>query len=525
MANELVKEKIVLDQTVGEELTQILLEGDIIVPDAKPDMAVILQSDATMVIDRTEILADKVNFVGKLYIEVLYLARGEEKRVHSISLAAPIDDFINVAGITSDMWTLIKPDIVSLDFRMINDRKIGYKTIAQINLKAESAHTFEVVVDIDGLPRNQQLKTNLTLNKSIANKSDRFVIKDSIAVPQGKSNIREILQVDAQVGNQDVRVQNGRVNVFGDLLVTTLYRGYDDDSIIEFMEHEIPFNGHIEMADCKEDMFADCIFSLSEQHMHIRADEDGEDRVIEVEVSVNINCKVSAMTNIEVLEDAHIVNRQLDIAKTPIKYHKLISRNKNQSTIKEIVSLDENCPDILQIFRVKGKVTVDDIKILTDKVVAEGVIEADILYIAENDDTPLYSHKAMIPFRQIIDMKGATPDMTVNLSAGVDHVGFNMLSGREVETRFLISFNATVYQAMEASMVTDIFVGDIDKDVLDRMPSIILYVVQHGDTLWKIAKDYNTSISEISAINDIEDPDRIFPGQKLLIIKKGEPVS
>jgi len=520
MANELVREKIVLDQNVGRELTQILLEGDIIVPDIKPDMAVMLQADAKLAIERTEVLTDRVNFVGKLYIQVLYLARGEEKRVHSISLTSPVDDFINIDGVLNDMWVEVKPDIANLDFRMINDRKINYKAIVEVNAKAEAAQVFEVVVDIEGLPSNQQLKNNLTLNKSVANKADRFVVKDNIAVPQGKANIREILQTNIEVGNQDVRVQNGKVNIFGDLLVTTLYKGEDDDNIIEFMEHEIPFNGNIEVQDVKEDMFADCLFSLSDQHVQIRPDEDGEDRLVEIEVAVSINCRISAAVNIEILEDAYMINKRLDMARTPVKYHKLISRNKNQSTIKEVVALVENCPDMLQIFRVKGKVTTDEVKILSDKVVVEGAIETDILYIAESDDTPLFSQKAMIPFRQIMEMKGAAPDMLVNLTACVDHVGFNMLSGREVEVRFLISFNATVSKGMEASMVTDIAVSDLERAQVDAMPSIILYVVQNGDSFWKIAKDYNTSIDEISAINEIENPDKIFPGQKLLILKK-----
>ena len=520
MANELIKEKIVLDQRAYEEITQILLEGDIIVPDTKPDMAIILQSDAQVAIERTEILTDKVNFVGKLYIEVLYLARGDEKRVHNISLVAPIDEFINIEGITSDMLCVVKPDIINLDFRMINDRKIGYKAISQISLYAQRAQTFEVVVDIEDLPQNQQLKTHLSLNKSVAHKTDKFVITDQIAVPPGKSNIREMLQLGIQVANQDVRVQNGRVNVFGDLLITTLYRGFDEDSILEFMEHELPFNGHIEMVDCKEDMFADCTFSLSDHQVEIMADEDGEERIIEIDATLNIHCKVSAMTNIEVLEDAHIVNRHLEISRTPIRYHKLIGRNKNQSTIKEVVSLDEGSPDILQVFKVKGKVTTDEVTIISDKVIVEGVIDADILYIAESDDMPLYSHKAIIPFRQIVDMKGAMPEMLVSLSANVEHVGFNMLSGREVETRFLVSLNASVSGAMEASLISDIVVGDMERAELDKMPSITLYVVQKGDTLWKIAKEYNTSIGELSAINDIEEPDRIMPGQKLLIIKK-----
>jgi LysM repeat protein len=46
-----------------------------------------------------------------------------------------------------------------------------------------------------------------------------------------------------------------------------------------------------------------------------------------------------------------------------------------------------------------------------------------------------------------------------------------------------------------------------------------VYVVQAGDTLWKIAKRYNTAIDELLAVNDIEHPSRMTVGQKLLILK------
>ncbi|MDR2899500.1 MAG: DUF3794 domain-containing protein [Clostridiales bacterium] len=518
--NELIKEKIMLDLNQGTEQSQILLEGDIIVPDIKPDMAVILQSDAKVVIDKADILSDRVNFSGKMYIQVLYLAKGDGKQVHSMSVVSHIDDFINMDGVTNDMWVEAKPDIQNIDFRMINDRKINYKAILDICVKADSTQVYEVVTDVSGLPKSQQLKSNLTLNKSVSNKSDRFTVKDSIAVPQGKPNIQEILQTNIEVGNQDVRVQNGKINIFGELLVTTLYKGEDDSSIIEFMESELPFNGSIDMPDCKEDMFADVRFSVSDQYIHIRPDDDGEDRIIETEVIISVNCRVSSAVNIEVLEDAYSVNQNLSIAKSAVKYPRLIGRNKNQSTIKEIIQLDDNCPDILQIFRVKGKAVTDEVKVLNDKVVVEGAVDTDILYIAENDDTPLYSYKAMIPFKQIIETKGASPDMAVNLETSVDHVGFNMLSGREVEARFLITFNTGVTKTMETNMITHIDFDDIDRDVIDSMPSMILYVVQSGDTLWCIAKRFNTTVEEIAEINDIDNPDKIYPGQKLLIIKK-----
>ena len=49
--------------------------------------------------------------------------------------------------------------------------------------------------------------------------------------------------------------------------------------------------------------------------------------------------------------------------------------------------------------------------------------------------------------------------------------------------------------------------------------SIIMYVVKKGDTLWKIAKKYGSTIDDIVRTNGIENPDKIYPGEKLYIPK------
>ena len=46
------------------------------------------------------------------------------------------------------------------------------------------------------------------------------------------------------------------------------------------------------------------------------------------------------------------------------------------------------------------------------------------------------------------------------------------------------------------------------------------YVVQPGDILWCLAKKFNTTVDDIVELNDIENLDLIYPGQKLLILKK-----
>ena len=48
---------------------------------------------------------------------------------------------------------------------------------------------------------------------------------------------------------------------------------------------------------------------------------------------------------------------------------------------------------------------------------------------------------------------------------------------------------------------------------------MVIYFVKPGDTLWKIAKRYRSTVEDIARVNNIENPDRISVGQQLFIPK------
>ena len=46
---------------------------------------------------------------------------------------------------------------------------------------------------------------------------------------------------------------------------------------------------------------------------------------------------------------------------------------------------------------------------------------------------------------------------------------------------------------------------------------MIIYFVKPGDTIWKIAKKFKSTIEEIVKVNQIEDENMINVGEKLFI--------
>jgi len=517
---ELVKDQVFLDQCVGGDEVQIMLEGDLIVPDTKPDMALLLQTEESVVIDRAEAGSDRINYVGRLNISVLYVAKDLTKSVQAIELTRSVDDFINLDGVTKEMWVRTKATITNIDYRVVNDRKVNYRAVVSIKASAERSDAHDMVVHINNVPENQLLKTNLHINRTVEHKVDRFHIKDQIILPSAKPSLREVLQATASITNRDVKLSHGRVNLTGELLLTALYRGETEESHIEFLESELPFSGPLDVAGANDDMFADVALQVLEQAITIRPDDDGEDRVLDVDITIGVEMKVYSSETISVLADAYCTNQQLSFTTTHVRYPQLVCINRNQTPVREVVTLADDSPGMLQVFRVKGQPHLDDIRVIDDKIVVEGAINTDILYVAESDATPLASYRTVIPFRQTIEAKGATPGMTVNIDTSIEHATFNMLSPREAEVRFQLTFNTQVMNQVERGIISDVEINPLDPAILEAQASMTVYIVQPGDSLWKIAKRYNSPIDELLEVNELDSPTKILPGQKLLILKQ-----
>ena len=59
----------------------------------------------------------------------------------------------------------------------------------------------------------------------------------------------------------------------------------------------------------------------------------------------------------------------------------------------------------------------------------------------------------------------------------------------------------------------------MDVERLKKMPGIVGYIVQEGDSLWTLARRFHTSIDAIMEANHLAD-DRIHAGDKLILVKE-----
>ena len=79
-----------------------------------------------------------------------------------------------------------------------------------------------------------------------------------------------------------------------------------------------------------------------------------------------------------------------------------------------------------------------------------------------------------------------------------------------------LEFETDSYQNTAIPVISDISMED-EENMEDY--SVVIYMVKSGDTLWKIAKRFGSTVDDIARVNGMERPDRLNIGEKIYIPK------
>ncbi len=516
---ELIKKNIHMNKLRCKSTLQLTLDDDFNVPDVKPDIDQIITEQGEIKINDIKAMNGKLLVKGVMKFNILYLSEGDQKPIQNISGEIPFDEVINMDVNCMDEEPSVKWDLEDLSTGLINSRKLSVKSIVRLFVAVEELYDEETAVGVEGPEDVQYTNKKIEVTDVAINKKDTFRIKDEITLPTNKGNISNLLYKDIRLSNVEIRLFEDKFTIKGDLGIFILYSSEDQENPIEYFETEIPINGTIDCNGCTEDMIDDITYGIISSSIEVKPDADGEERVLDLEVILELGIKVYEVEEPEILSDVYCPSKEVTPVIADATYENLVIKNNSKYRISDRVMVPENQPKILQICHAWGDIKIDDIIPEDTQLQVEGVIEISILYISEDDSKPMNSLKGALPFSQVIELKGMKPDSNYEIKPYIDQINVSMLDSDEIEVKASINLNAIVFDLITEPIITDVVVNDLDMNKLQQMPGIIGYIVKKDDTLWKIAKKYYTTMDSIMEINDLSD-ERIREGDKLIIMKK-----
>lgn len=514
---ELIREDIQRLRTKSRATSQVTFDADYNVPDARADIGRMIQSKGEVKVDEVRMSDGHAYLKGNLDVDILYVDEAEGK-VYSMSARLPIEETLNLEGIVSGDKMCLRWEIEDLSIHIIHSRKMNIKAIVSFFAVVDEVTGIRLPSGVQDEEAAVQKKNIQTLNLSV-HKKDTLRIKEEITLASNKPNIVELIWHTIEVRGIDLRAEENKIRAKGELAVFALYAGEGDANNLQWMEYSLPFNSEVECNGSREDMIPNIDTSVLSQTMDVRPDVDGEERILSVDVVMELDMKLYEEVINELLLDVYTPKKECILHHHPEILETLLVRNFSRCRIHDYVEVRETQGKILQVCHTEGKVKVDKSQMVENGIQVEGVIQMKILYIIGNDDMPFYSMEAMIPFSHVVEARGISGKSQYYLKTDLEQLSTTMSESNRLEVKAIVCLNALVLDQQEEQIIEQIEEQPLDMEKIRSMPGITVYFVKPGDTLWDIARRYYTTIDEIKEQNELEHSE-LVPGQPLMLVKK-----
>ncbi len=502
MAIETSRDNICVNHIIAQKNENIIVEGDSIIPDIKPDILNAISTSGTVCIYRKEINEGRVKLDGCIDTYVMYLADDEKNNIRSINVNLDFSKTIDIANAMPDMNLDTEVKLKNIECKVINGRKVSIKAFLEMNIKVTTNEDIDIInnVKAKGI---QMLNNNLNINSLIGRGTTKVYAKDTLVI-DSIDNLAEIMKADFHISNKDVKISYNKILAKSDLNVRLMY--LTEDNRISVVEGVIPVMGFIDMPDITEENVCNTKYEI--KNVVIKPN-NVEDHSVYVEVEIEIYCEAYKNQEINVIQDMYSPISNIMFTQKQIKIMQKKENTQSVCNIREKQIVPEISGN--EIYDVSTNVEITKQTLLNDRILFEGEV---ILKYIFNTNNGIDTKKTSIPFNFNVDFVGINQNSAIETNAEVGTQDFVITSDDSIDVKIDIIFNVTMSKSVDINVINDI---TEEENRSCNTCSLVVYYVKDGDTLWKIAKKFGSTVEEITRINGIENADKLSIGAQLFI--------
>ena len=500
----------------AEAKTQIHIGEDFSVPDGKADIADILQKKAEISVNEVATEKGKIRIQGNLKVWVLYLTDRAKEAADSLVMEFPFDEILYMEGAATGDNLKIDWKIEELQVSIVHPGKLSVHVLADFLGMIEGEESYLVTDDVEEQEGVYTKCASFTVAESVFDRKESYRMREEVMLPANKPNVSKILWKNLQTRGLDLRIQENRIAVKGELLLLVVYEG-EEDSQIQWLEQSIPFQGTVEVNGLTQEMFGILEPEVSRCEMELKPDYDGEMRMFQVELIMDIPMHIYEEKNRRILLDAYSTRENLKLQSEEMTYEKLRRCDQAKCHVTGRKSLTDS-GRILQILGHQAMVRAGNSQRTEQGILQEGVLEVQVLYMTSGGREPFGSVNLSIPYSQILEVPGIQKEDRWKSVERLDQIFISMAENDQIEVRAVLQFETCVMQQEKIWNITVIDAELYDMEEYKKRPGMVIHFVQPKESLWEIAKNNRLTMEEIKKMNDLT-AEEIFPGQKLLLVK------
>ena len=502
----IAKENLCINKIVAQKKEMIMVEGDMIVPDSKPDILNTISTSGVVCIYKKELQEEKMRIDGNINTYIMYLPDQSEEGVRGLNTNLDFSEVINIPNCNSEMQSSIKTKIKTIECKVINGRKLGIKATLEIDITISQKEEMEIINDITENSDIQMLKDTVNINSLIGTGETKLFAKDTIQI-DSIDLLAEILKLNISITDRDIKISYNKILTKSEVEVKIMY--LTEDNRINEITYKIPTVGFVDIPNISEENMCDVNYEI--KNIIVKPNNQ-EEHSIYVEIEMDVTCNAYEEKQINLIKDMYSPSQNLNVQKQQILTMCDKQRRQDTKNINENVNLGEIRG--LNLVDVETTIEFSKENKINSKILYEG--KAKLKFIFTNSTMQIITKETTIPFDYVVDNLINGEELNTNNEIEIKSQDFIIKDNEEINCNLNLDIKTDMYRNANMNLLSEIS-EDGEREEQDY--SLIIYIVKKGDSLWNIAKKFGSTVDDIARANGIEDTNLIMPGEKLYIPK------
>lgn len=522
MAIKFKDERIRAEVVVARATVKDVVSGDIELKshDNGSQVSEVLDVKARVRDVKVTVAEGGVDVNGVIQLDCLYNAEEpvEDSDQHRIKVCRQdarieFENFIDMPEAKPGMKVLLNIRVADISYEVLETDVLEAAITLIKHCAVSEVRDFKCITSVNGVMREEVIEQQLRIEEWVGDENVRTTVAKEAETNDHFPEVEDVLAVIGDITKAEYKTMDNGVLCEGVMEVNVLYRAKEgDEEKLRAVDDRVEFSHMVDLMGVQPGMVVQGNTKLTD--VSLQKMGDNKVRIVgQLECSV----KVTKPRRLNVVTDVR--NEMIDAERVLVRLEEVVGRNRVKDTIVHRVNVPPTRPDVKRYMQAYSRVKELSSVVNDGGVIVEGTLEGIAMYGANEE----YSRgelavclKDGFDFDSYIPVEDCEEGMDVHVETEVKRTSCQILNDRTLELSVVLEKSVRVMHPVEVEVLTDLVEISPLVDA-ENPPSYIVYVVQKGDNLWKIARRYKVSMEALIDYNDLEDPDRLEVGQKIAI--------
>ena len=468
------------------------VEAELSLPEYMPEILRILKSQAVPKINSWQTVGERVTVDGTCDLTMIYV--GTDNCIYSFTGSRNFTRYAENSAFLTAEDVNVKASVKFINCRATNTKRAEIKAGINIVVSAFSKME-EDILKLMNSSYIEEKKMELSTMSLGCKKSKMFSMSDNFELENNSAAF--IVRSTASAVLGEVRKISNKIMVKGETIVEIAFIPHEDKSTIVTVRKNLPINQILEFDGMDERFTGDITLDVTAVDVIIKNDSQGDGRSLDVGVTINAGITMWEQKDLSVITDAYAINGVVDLSYKKMSFYSALDAVRDTYVFRDTIDatklgaeciLDASCEENEPVATCEN-----------GAIVISGTIKAMI--ILKDTSGGYITTEKMLDYRY--ERSSECGDKKIECSPKVSVSSFecSLKNNEQIDVKAELQINCSVFSETEIDVVSEI--SELRESEKLNNSAITVYFPDCEETLWDIAKRYNTTVESIVLENNL----------------------